>query len=532
MPAHPNLTSLLLGALLTGCAAPGPHPVSTEYLGPFTGDGGALHPDNETPHRIAYYGTDLGWTYTHRGRLHILFGDTWATESYAPIEAATGFRFDDGFGIIAAAQNLDPNAISAGNLPRILLGQHAGSSEMMAIDPGHAMDLGKTPMGGFSNGAGEFGIFNTTKPQGCAVDAHCGNGLSCDGTLGYVGTGYFQQEYLTLACRDGSAGCNADPYFEAGAPVAGSGLCVDPTSLINGERISNLLGPMALRVLIGRRDAADPRRYHPTRTWLTHKFMNVTVRAVESPDPTGATGNAQRVYLWGRPGFIGVAANHRPMPAYFAWAEMPRGEDFRWQPRYFAGMENGVPKFSDDEREAVPMDLDSTRSGVQPGEPHDIVNQMSVTYVAPLGKWVMFYGGGLIRLPTAALPNCGVLELFSGGECTDVDMGNGAVRMRTADHPWGPWSPPRDVIVGGDPAHGAIGQFGPGGALRHPACTAGTCAPHSDMFAYSADEHGFYYGVNIIEEWTRATPDGAVLLWNASTWDPYRVVLLRTHIRR
>ena len=36
---------------------------------------------------------------------------------------------------------------------------------------------------------------------------------------------------------------------------------------------------------------------------------------------------------------------------------------------------------------------------------------------------------------------------------------------------------------------------------------------------------------NIIEEWTRTTEDGVELIWNASTWDPYRVVLLRTRIK-
>ena len=102
-------------------------------------------------------------------------------------------------------------------------------------------------------------------------------------------------------------------------------------------------------------------------------------------------------------------------------------------------------------------------TGVQAEELHDISDQMSVAWVEPLGKWVMFYGGGLTRLPTPVLKQCGVLELFVGAECTAVNMGNGAVRMRTADDPWGPWTPPQDVIAGGVPADGPIGQYGPGG---------------------------------------------------------------------
>ena len=193
---------------------------------------------------------------------------------------------------------------------------------------------------------------------------------------------------------------------------------------------------------------------------------------------------------------------------------------------------NGTARFSLQERDAEPLDLDSSRTGVQAEELHDISDQMSVAWVEPLGKWVMFYGGGLTRLPTPVLKQCGVLELFVGAECTAVNMGNGAVRMRTADDPWGPWTPPQDVIAGGVPADGPIEQYGPGGALRHAACIEPTCAPHSDMFAYHPDEYGFFYSANIIEQWIRPAGNGVDILWNASTWDPYRVVLLRTHIRK
>jgi hypothetical protein len=51
------------------------------------------------------------------------------------------------------------------------------------------------------------------------------------------------------------------------------------------------------------------------------------------------------------------------------------------------------------------------------------------------------------------------------------------------------------------------------------------------MFAYQAGEHGFFYSANIIEQWTRPVNGGVDIFWNASTWDPYRVVLLRTRIK-
>ena len=536
-------------ALLTGaCRAAGPPVVvTTEYLGPFTGADASLHPDNLAPHRIAYYGTDLGFSYQHGGQLQFLFGDSWASdENYAPIEASSGPRFDDGFGSIDLDRWPDPARIGPGNIPLIRLGQNPRTTEMAAIDPGHAMDLGKTPMAGFSNGTQEFGIFNITKPLGCSRDADCSNGLGCDTTLGYFGVRFSQEDNLTLGCRDSTPGCAADTMADAaGAPVPGSGFCTDETSVLRGERVSNLLNAMGLRVRIGLRDPAAAKKYIDTRDWLTNKFMNVAVRTVEAfvppssagtprPDysPAKGSGGNQRVFLWGRPGFVGVAANGRSLGLYFAYVDMPAGPGYPWQPMYYAGSAEGVPQFSAQERDAVPVDLDSTTAGVQAGEVIDIVNQMSVAWVEPLRKWVMFYGGGLSTLPTAVLPNCGVLELFTGAECRDVVVGNGAVRMRSADDPWGPWTPPQDIIAGTDPDGGPQGQYGPGGALRHAGCQDPRCAPHSRIFVYHPNEYGFFYAANIIGEWTRPAGDGADILWNASTWDPYRVVLLRTRIRQ
>jgi len=68
--------------------------------------------------------------------------------------------------------------------------------------------------------------------------------------------------------------------------------------------------------------------------------------------------------------------------------------------------------------------------------------------------------------------------------------------------------------------------------LRHPDCAGERCTAHSQTPFYSEREYGFFYGSNIIEQWTRSTAEGVDILWNASTWDPYRVVLLRTRIKQ
>jgi Cys-rich repeat protein len=524
--------------------AAGPAVSDTEVIGPFTGHDAPLHPDNLKPEPLLYYGTDLGFSYAHDGKIHFLFGDTWATEAYAPIEASTGSKFDDAFGIIDLADWPDASRIAPSNIPRIKIARNPGTNEASAMDPGHAMDLGKTPMHGFSNGQDEFAIFNSTKPQGCTADAQCGHGQSCDTGLGYLGSRFDQQENLTLPCPDGSPPCVAETMVdEVGNPVPDSGFCVDRGSTVWAETPAGRIAGAALAQRIGLRSKEDPRKYGDIQVWLTNRFVNVTARTVEQFVPANrdgqteadyhtatSTGGAQRVLLWGRPGFISVNAQGRTLGLYFAYVDLPQGAGFPWQVQYYAGSRDGIPQFSPNEGDAQPLDLDSTREGIQLKEVHDLSQQMSVSWIEPLGRWVMLYGGGIISLPTPALPNCGVLELFTRHECKDVVVGNGAVHMRTADQPWGPWSPPQVVIEGGDPNVAGSGQYGPGGVLHHPGCKEESCATHSQTPYYSPDEYGFFYSVNIIEQWTRAVDGGVDIYWNASTWDPYRVVLLRTRI--
>jgi hypothetical protein len=77
------------------------------------------------------------------------------------------------------------------------------------------MEAYKTPVGGFSNGEREFGLFYVGKPQGCRQDSDCGNGLNCDPGLGYAGSKPQADEGITLACVDGYEGCSTDPMEDA-----------------------------------------------------------------------------------------------------------------------------------------------------------------------------------------------------------------------------------------------------------------------------------------------------------------------------
>jgi hypothetical protein len=297
---------------------------------------------------------------------------------------------------------------------------------------------------------------------------------------------------------------------------------------------------------IGLRDTESPARYSRVSDWLTNKFLNTTTRTVQdfraargagsaNQDYRSATGAGQnrRVFLWGRPGFIGVGSKGRPMNLYLAYADLPAAPDFNWQLRYFTGVDaDGKPAFSVNERDAAELDLNDSMPGSQPDEVHDVIQHMSIVWIERLDKWIMLYGGGIDVTPNKVfgLLECGILQVFVQSDCKDVRVGNGAIYMRSADDPWGPWSAPQEVIAGGDPQVAGSGQFGPGGMLYHSTCKDETCAPHTPFPILPENGYGWFYGANIIEPWITVAGDGVDVIWNASTWDPYRVILLRTHI--
>jgi len=491
-----------------------PHATSTVVLGPLTGFDAALHPANSP--ELTYFGTDLGWSYRWGNEIRFLFGDTWASDKGDPIDP----RHDDAFGSISLSEYPVPDHFLGANLPRVRLAQRPGTRQLAGLDAGRSMESLKTPLAGFSSGGDEFAIFITGKPQACTTDRDCGFGLSCDARLGFVGAPPEQDVGLTFPCRNGSAGCLKLP--------ASRGLCADPTSSLSSRTEFGMVAAAAIRHLVAVRDPADDARYTHTREWLTNKFYNVAARAVAA---FGPAGDRPVVLLWGRPGFVGVNARQETLSAYFAYADMPEGPDYPWTVHYFTGLDNkGHPDFAADPARALALDLDAGRAGSQSREVNDLVQQMSVVWIERLHKWVMFYGGGISRLPLPSLgPRCGILEIFARSLCRDVRIGNGALRMRSADNPWGPWSSPEDLFVGGDPDSRPVEkQYAAGGVLHHPKCKASGCQQGSPSLP--PGDYGWLYGANIIEEWTRPSGNGVDIVWNASTWNPYRVILLRSHL--
>lgn len=508
---------------LTHAASAAPTAGATTVLGPFTGHFAPLHPDNQKPEPVRYYGTDLGWSYEHAGKIYFLFGDTHAT----PYGETISPTHDDMWGTIDLADWPDPTRIGPDNLPRIKLATIPGTHRIAGMDPGIPMEGLKTPVGGFSDGGREFALFITGKPEACRKDSDCSNGLTCDTNLGYVGSRPDTEPGLSFGCDRSWPACNAGTMFDAnGKADAASGFCVDRTSSLAVDSAYGRVSAVGMKHIFGMRSATEPAKYVNTSRWLTNKFINVAVRKV-THDGT------DRVFFWGRPHFIGVNAKGATLGMYFAYADKLKGPDYLLKLHYFAGAdEHGNTRFSANERDAVPLDLDAATPGVQSKEIYDVVQHMSVVWIDQLKKWVMFYGGGMTKTPNPAFgADCGALQIFTRDECKHVVLGNGALRMRTADKPWGPWTAPQDLIVGGDPDQRPVAdQYAEGGVLYHQECKGAKCATRTPVLP--ENDYGWFYGANIIEQWTRPAGNGVDVIWNASTWSPYRVILLRTRINR
>jgi hypothetical protein len=66
--------------------------------------------------------------------------------------------------------------------------------------------------------------------------------------------------------------------------------------------------------------------------------------------------------------------------------------------------------------------------------------------------------------------------------------------------------------------------------LYHPDCEGPSCVERTPARESRPEDYGFFYSSIIVPQWITASGEGADLLWLASTWNPYRVILLRTHL--
>jgi hypothetical protein len=507
-----------------------------------------------------FWGTDLGFAFKHKDKIRFLFGDSWADTFNTPI----GSRGDDAVATVDFAafpsgdkvdQYVQAHPAPFGALPWLAqgppvsfpLGSNGKVAPIEVYSGGLSgtrlnMSLNKTPMAGFSNarsdaaGGAAFAIIGQYTPVQCTGAGHvCPTGLECDTGLGLV-PGNLTDDPVPCVLASNSS-CQS---------VAGGGLCQDRTSSVYDTTDDGRIVSTALQFEVGSFDRTAIQRIY-TQPWPTNKFINPATRTVKKFDPladpndptkhdytvaTGSGAATERVFLWGRPNFEGLKLFGRDLGLYFAYVDMPTYSDIGnvgWTPHYFKGIVAGKPTFSDDPADAKALDLHG--SPTPETEVWDITNQMSVSYVAPLKKWVMLYGGGNNFL--LSFLSSGLNALF-----IQTDPEN-AIHARFADHPWGPWSAPQQALRAGDPnlippLFGS--EYGPLGIMHHDFCVPSLfCVGGELSLAYAITPWGFMYAPVIVDEWTTARPGPfgttqADIYWIVSTWDPYQTVLLRSRL--
>ncbi len=350
-----------------------------------------LHTVNMTESRYGFWGTDLGASFEHDGRLYFLFGDTHPRPGvWRPRDAD----------LIAHTTDRDPEGCLRLTVPRAEDGAYAPLSI-----PGVASGPFEVPTTGFSANGRMYVVVTTD------------HGLH-----------------------------------------------------------HRVMGRSVMAV-----SEDDGATFRQVGTLSTDRFINVaaaTIGEVEVPGLPTPPGGA--VLFFG-------TGHYRASPPFLAVTPAGLVEDPTAR-RYFAGMVDGLPRWSTAEHEAVPL-FDQPCMG-----------EVSAAWDRQLGKWIMLY-------------NC------------LGPMHRSQILMRTADLPWGPWSEP--LIVFDPPVDGDCRFIHPWG----PPAPGRPCAAVTDPFRPHIA--GDAYGPYLIPSFTRPTGDGgADIYFTLSTWNPYTVVLMRATLLR
>ncbi len=522
---------LLRALVLLVCASPALAQLVSppEYLGAIAGPGATVDPPG-----VRFYGTDLGWTFEHRGTHYMLFGDTWPHDKSMcdPLP-----HNDDSHATF-------PLTLPDAGLPKLTVTTDPDDPDEFARlrlftdGTSQVMGYNKTPLTGFSDGENAVVLFGLIELVRCGTrkgkpTCRPYEHLACSQDVGICVPEILGYDAVCDIATN--TGCIATLGQQC-QPTT-TGLCVDPTSSQYDGTTASLPSTAAYHSHIGfQDDPARPADFVDAGVISSNKFIALTAKTVRcfSGKTCGsdyATGHGA-VLIWGRPGYerFPTGQSHMYLMAHRLPLRRDRRGRVRWRPRYFAGVRPGTnePIWTKRESRAQPLSMDGTPGG-NPDDDHGFPNHHTVSWLGPpVNKWMMIYGGGGSDV--------------SGGFSNDAA---GAVLVRFADQPWGPWSPPVVHLDPGNPS--TLGApFGPGGFMFHPACTdqpPAMCAPSDphrplDYFVPGCPEVGktldtaILYGVDIIDAYTRSDGgNGLDVFWLASPWNPYFVGMLRTNVQ-
>ncbi|HYF99870.1 MAG TPA: DUF4185 domain-containing protein [Candidatus Saccharimonadales bacterium] len=347
--------------------------------------------NNQTASRYKIYGTDLGVSFPHNGKLYFLFGDTTrrGPDEGLPQTALPGTHFNE--------DETDYDAI-------------AYSTSYNAYE-------------------GISLIFNSSPPIVDNISQ-----LTAEHPIEGLSVGNEMYVYFT-------------------------------TDMLQEKRI------MPTRSVLARSLDGGYTFGNSLYTLSTHKFIHVSVQIIENDKIKGLpkkTGYG--LLIWG-------TGKYRQSDIYLAYMSL---EDLatRSSILYFAGFQenSGIPAWTIDE--AYAKELFSA----------GCIGEISIRWNGFLDKWIMLY-------------NC------------DLCNQSGVV-VKTADKPWGPWSPSKIVFDNSD----AYGHFmhKPGLDILHDKDRDHETNPYDVGYAYGPYQIA-PYSTGIRGRYTK-------IYFTLSTWNPYQVV--------
>ena len=503
------------------------------------------HPEGPNPDSPLISGIDLGYPIEHDGRLLIMFGDTITTSpdtgELVPLGRPQQFPLglapgnDDAMGFFgdAVAAMTAPTADRC--LDLAFFETDSGDADPVTLESPFEIDgTGGSFLGALFVGGGGFsagGHLFALMPDGrevCRPGAICDHFQffeSCATDADCIEPG---DRCLThSALPDGRTFCfYGDECDAPGAPES------DPSPECHPRRTRSLLGasPDATNDFVIAREGEHVELgfYDRPERWMYDGNFAVTSFAEHDA----------RVFAYGRP--RGVGSKERPSNVHLAVHEIRDGLLAR--ARYFVGCASSAgvaPEHCGPETRFEDAVFASSPELAAPlfVESRTIVNKHHVSYVEHLGRWVMLYGG---RLPLSFINDPSRIWKLSHPtlDAPSNSRPEVGIYLRTAPAPWGPWS---DAVTIYSPwsrfgsgyceiMHWA-GSTDPGDGLPDDPPEYLDCDPErNDALDFGHHDHGAEYGPARLMPLAMPFADGASIYWLMSTWNPYRIVIMRSDL--
>ena len=466
---------------------------STSFICSLVGAGthNGSKPTSTHQPKLKLYGTDLGFSFKHKNETILLFGDTWNTSN--SICQAPKLS-DDALGRINLSKDSNPDDCLDIHFPTNSSGD---LHPLRVLKNNIELNMGalRTPITGWSDNINPYGYFSGNSTISCNPNQKpsCPDGLLCSRTGNF--------------CTDpGSTGFpQGNPAGERHIAVLHQSKKSYSNSFANSITTKNKLPDFKVGY-----------------TFATNKFLNATSRVIGKLDEDNRDENIYKpterpkeLLMWGRPAFLTIPETSDIFLLHHSLNTMDGpGTSVNWQPRYFAGLDsNDDPVWTNDQIFATPIIAEEELLQVL---------QFSIAWVEPIKRFVMIYSGRLPRI--------------------EADNTSG-IYLRTAKHPWGPWSNPK--LIWNPITNGAYDCPG----IMYSEFAAGKNCPKTDPYRPNwgpmdtinqcpnqspnpNGDFGVEYGVNILDNFTKPglQINSAVIYWNMSTWNPYRVVLMKTKV--